>query len=171
MFCNFIHLRVVLLALLTWKLWEWNIILIKTLDTNNNLSAKNYRHGLKFSTLAIFILFLATWFMHFFCLTTDPIYFKPLSTKVMESNALQPHLLTPGNPMLQTLTLGCKSLTLTLDPTLKRSQSLFFVWCFFCSSSSLIHESNVFQTTLIYSRQEIQCFQTFIYSRKGIQCS
>ena len=81
------------------------------------------------------------------------IYFRSLSTQVRESNVIQPHLFMLENPMLQTLTLTLarNTLSLTLDLTLKRRQSLFclmFVVLFFFLS----------------------LFQTLIYSRHGIQC-
>ena len=46
--------KVILMVSLIWKLWEWNIILTKTTDTNNNLSAKSCFHGLKSSNLSNF---------------------------------------------------------------------------------------------------------------------
>ena len=46
--------KVVLIGLLRLKLWEWNIILIKTIEKNNNLSTKSCHHGLKSSTLTNF---------------------------------------------------------------------------------------------------------------------
>jgi len=38
-------LKVELMVLLTWKLWEWIIILTKTPDKNKNLSAQSCPHG------------------------------------------------------------------------------------------------------------------------------
>ena len=55
--------KVVLIGLLTWKLLGWNIILIKIVHTNKNLSDKSCSHGLKYSTFTNFFLCFATWFM------------------------------------------------------------------------------------------------------------
>jgi len=52
------------MALLTLKLWEWNIILTKPSDTNNNLSDQSCLHGLKSSSLSNFFVSFANWFMH-----------------------------------------------------------------------------------------------------------
>ena len=87
----------------------------------------------------------------------NPIYFRPSSIHVRESNALDSHLFTSGNPMLKTLTLnlGCKPLTLTSNPTLKRRQNFFslMLLVFFFFSLSL--------TSPIYFRP------SFIHVRKS----
>jgi len=105
-----------------------------------------------------------------FSLTHKSNYFKPSSTHVRESNVFKtliyscqwiqfisdpyiltsgnpinsrPLLYTPGNPMLQTLTLtqGHKPLTLTLYPTLKRRHTLFslMLLVFFLFFHSQVH--------------------------------
>ena len=134
------------------------------------------------------------------------MFFKSLSTHIRESNLFHtlifsrqriqyipdPYLLTIGNPiyfrplsthirnlMLQTITLGCNSLTLTSNPTLKMRQTFFalmFLLLFFFSHigpiyfrplSTHVRESNLFQT-IIYSRHEIQCFKpSFIHPRES----
>ena len=76
--------KVVLIGLLRLKLWEWNIILIKTIEKNNNLSTKSCHHGLKSSTITNFF----SWFMHFF--------FSRLQVQFIS----YPYLLTSRNPML-----------------------------------------------------------------------
>jgi len=56
--------KFVLTAFLTWKLWEWKIILTKTANTNNNLSVKSCPHELKSSSLSNFFLFCVSSLMH-----------------------------------------------------------------------------------------------------------
>jgi len=124
------------------------------------------------------------------------MYLKPLTTHISESNLFQtliyshykiqfilhPHLFTPGNPMLQTLTftLGCKPLTLPPNPKLKRRHTLFSLMLlvlFFSSHSQVQFISNPYLFKLgnpIYIRpictyiRESNLFQMFIYSHHGI---
>ena len=57
-------LKVELMDLLTWNIWEWIIISTKTPDTNKDLSDKICPYGFISSSLSNFLLSFATWFMH-----------------------------------------------------------------------------------------------------------